>query len=304
MRLSPSLLPATDMPSPEQIGKHRIAIGIDEATLSPVVLDFEADPHFIVFGDTGCGKSNVLKLIMQGIVARKTPKEARMVVIDYRRSLLDTAATEHRIGYAVASTAAAELVQEVRHALLKRLPPADLTPDQLRRRNWWQRSDLYVVVDDYDLVATSNNPLQPLAELLPQARDIGLHLIMARQMGGASRAMYDQAVQRLKEMASPALIMSGNREEGVLFGKVRPQPLPPGRGFHVDRKSGDPLRRLRTRSSRPGHVEGPSRYRVGLLHQHPLSWRAGLRSGRGEGRLDQDPLMSAGSKPSGRLRNG
>ncbi|WP_425565999.1 type VII secretion protein EccCa [Nonomuraea monospora] len=241
VRLLPSLLPATGMPGPEQTGPHRIAIGIDEATLSPVALDFEADPHFIVFGDTGCGKSNVLKLIMEGIVARKTPREARMVVVDYRRSLLDTAATEHRIGYAVASVAAAELMQEVRTALLKRLPPADLTPDQLRRRNWWQGSDLYVVVDDYDLVATSNNPLQPLAELLPQARDIGLHLIVARQMGGAGRALYDQAVQRLKEMASPALIMSGNREEGVLFGKTRPQPLPPGRGFHVDRKSGDRL---------------------------------------------------------------
>jgi S-DNA-T family DNA segregation ATPase FtsK/SpoIIIE len=241
VRLLPSMLPAAGMPGPEQTG-NRIALGIDEATLSPVALDLETDPHFIVFGDTGCGKSNVLKLIMEGVVARKTPKEARMVVIDYRRSLLDTAVTDHRIGYAASSTAAAELVQEVRTALLKRLPPADLTPEQLRARSWWKGSDLYIVVDDYDLVATSSNsPLQSLAELLPQARDIGLHLIIARQMGGANRAMYDHAVQRLKEMASPALIMSGNREEGVLFGKVRPQPLPPGRGFYVDRRLGDRL---------------------------------------------------------------
>ncbi|MFI7469645.1 type VII secretion protein EccCa [Nonomuraea sp. NPDC049646] len=241
VRLLPSLLPAAALPGPEETGRNRIAIGIDEATLSPVMLDFDADPHFVVFGDTGSGKSNALKLIMEGLVARKTLKEARLVVIDYRRSLLDTAATEHRIGYAVSSAAASELVKEVRFALLKRLPPADLTPDQLRDRSWWHGSDLYIVVDDYDLVATSSNPLQPLAELLPQARDIGLHLILARQMGGASRAMYDQAVQRLKEMASPALIMSGSREEGVLFGKVKPQPLPPGRAFFVDRRSGDRL---------------------------------------------------------------
>ncbi|NUR83152.1 MAG: type VII secretion protein EccCb, partial [Nonomuraea sp.] len=238
VRLLPDLLPAQSLPGHEQTGSNRIAIGIDEATLSPVMLDFEADPHFIVFGDTECGKSNVLKLIMEGVVARKTPKEAMMIVIDYRRALLDTAVTDHRIGYAASSTAATELVQEIRSALLKRLPPADLTPEQLRDRSWWQGSDLYIVVDDYDLVATSNNPLQPLAELLPQARDIGLHLVIARQSGGANRAMYDHAVQRLKEMGSPALIMSGNREEGQLFGNVRPQPLPPGRGFHVDRKFG------------------------------------------------------------------
>ncbi|MGW0801885.1 type VII secretion protein EccCa [Nonomuraea sp. NPDC002799] len=241
VRLLPSMLPAAAMPSPELTGPNRIALGIDEDSLAPVVLDFETDPHFIVFGDNECGKSNVLKLIMEGVTARKTPSEAMMIVIDYRRALLDTAVTDHRIGYAASSTAAAELIQDARSALLKRLPPADLTPDQLRARSWWQGSDLYIVVDDYDLVATSNNPLLPLAELLPQARDIGLHLVLARQSGGASRAMYDQAVQRIKEMASPALIMSGNREEGQLFGNIRPQPLPVGRGFYVDRKYGSRL---------------------------------------------------------------
>ncbi|TDD12505.1 type VII secretion protein EccCa [Nonomuraea deserti] len=238
VRLLPSLLPVASLPSLEKTGPQRIAIGIDEDALSPVMLNFDTDPHFVVFGDNECGKSNVLKLIMEGVVARKTPAEAMMIVIDYRRSLLDTAVTDHRIGYAASSTAAAELIQDARSALLKRLPPADLTPEQLRSRSWWQGSDLYIVVDDYDLVATSNNPLAPLTELLPQARDIGLHLVLARQSGGASRAMYDQAVQRMKEMASPALIMSGNREEGQLFGNVRPQPLPVGRGFYVDRKYG------------------------------------------------------------------
>ncbi|MEV0148071.1 MULTISPECIES: type VII secretion protein EccCa [unclassified Nonomuraea] len=239
VRLLPSLLPAASMPGPDETGAGRIALGIDEASLSPVLLDFDVDPHFVVFGDTECGKSNVLKLIMEGLVARKTPREAMMIVIDYRRALLDTAVTDHRIGYAASSKAATDLINDARSALLKRLPPADLTPEQLRSRSWWEGSDLYIVVDDYDLVATSSNsPLQSLAELLPQARDIGLHLILARQMGGASRSLYDQAVQRLKEMASPALIMSGNKDEGALFGNVRPQPLPPGRGYYVDRRYG------------------------------------------------------------------
>lgn len=238
VRLLPAMLPAASLPGPDLTGKGKIALGIDESALAPVMLDFDNDPHFIVFGDTECGKSNVLKMIMEGIVARNTPKEAMMIVIDYRRALLDTAVTDHRIGYAASSTAAAELVRDASSALLKRLPPADLTPEQLRERSWWQGSDLYFIVDDYDLVTTSNNPLEPLAELLPQARDIGLHLIIARQSGGANRAMYDRNVQRMKEMASPALIMSGNREEGPLFGNVRPQALPPGRGFYIDRRSG------------------------------------------------------------------
>ncbi|MFF5212392.1 type VII secretion protein EccCa [Streptosporangium sp. NPDC000396] len=238
VRLLPAVLPATALPDATQTGPGQIPVGIDEATLMPVILDLDTDPHFIVVGDTESGKSNLLRLITEGLVARRTPQEARMIVIDYRRSLLDSAATEHRIGYAASSAAATELINDVRGALLKRLPPADLTPEQLRARSWWQGSDLYIVVDDYDLVATSSNPLLPLADLLPQARDIGLHLILSRAMGGVGRAMFDPLIQRMKDMASPAVILSGNKDEGQLFGNVRPHPLPPGRGYFVDRRNG------------------------------------------------------------------
>jgi S-DNA-T family DNA segregation ATPase FtsK/SpoIIIE len=238
IRLLPAVLPVSALPSDE---RRRIPIGIDEATLSPVLLDFDSDPHFIVIGDNESGKSNVLRLIAEGLVSRKQPSEAMMIVIDYRRALLDSAVTDHRIGYAASSTAAAEIVNDARSAMLSRLPPADLAPEQLRERSWWQGSDLYVFVDDYDLVATSNNPLLPLVELLPQARDIGLHLVLSRQMGGAGRAMFDPVIQRMKDMASPALMMSGNKDEGMLFGNTRPHPLPPGRGYYIDRRAGSRL---------------------------------------------------------------
>ncbi|MEU6996975.1 type VII secretion protein EccCa [Nonomuraea sp. NPDC046570] len=238
IRLLPAVLPVAVLPDPAQTGPRLIPVGIDEASLSPVLLDFDADPHFIVFGDTESGKSNLLKLITEGLVARQTPAEAMMIVIDYRRSLLDSAVTDHRIGYAASSAAATELIKDARDALTNRLPPADLTSEQLRNRSWWHGADLYIVVDDYDLVATSGNPLHLLVELMPQARDIGLHVVMSRQMGGAGRAMFDPVIQRMKDMASPAVLLSGSKDEGFLFGNVRPQPLPPGRGYHVDRRYG------------------------------------------------------------------
>ncbi|MEV1002085.1 type VII secretion protein EccCa [Nonomuraea sp. NPDC050202] len=242
VRLLPSVLPAASLPGPEESGsRSRIAIGVDEATLSPVFLDFDTDPHFVVLGDNESGKSNLLKVITENVAARYEPREAMMIFIDYRRSLLDTAVGDNRIGYAASAKAALDLVQDARNALLKRLPPADLTPEQLRARDWWKGSDLYIVVDDYDLVSGSNNPLMPLADLLPQARDIGLHLILSRAMGGAGRAMFEPLIQRLKDMASPAVILSGTKDEGFLFGNVRAQPLPPGRGFLVDRKYGSRL---------------------------------------------------------------
>jgi S-DNA-T family DNA segregation ATPase FtsK/SpoIIIE len=236
----PDVLPLTSLPQVAETGK-RIPIGIDEDTLSPVLLDFENDPHFVVVGDNECGKSNLLRVIVDAVKARYTPDEARIIMLDYRRALLDSAESDQVIGYAASSTAAAGLMKDVNGALVNRLPPSDLTPEQLRNRSWWSGSELFLIVDDYDLVATpSGNPLAQVAELLPQARDIGMHLVLARTMGGAGRAMFDPVMQRLKDMATPALIMSGNKDEGNLFD-VRPGPLPAGRGTHSDRRAGKRL---------------------------------------------------------------
>jgi S-DNA-T family DNA segregation ATPase FtsK/SpoIIIE len=240
VRMLPDVLPFSALPPVSQSGA-RIPIGIDEESLSPVFLDFSTDPHFIVLGDTECGKSNLLRMITNGIIERNTPDQARMIFIDYRRALLDVASTEHQIGFAASSTAAHSLIKDIHGAMMSRLPPANLTPDQLRSRSWWTGSDLYLIIDDYEMVATSDNPLRPITELLPQARDIGLHVIISRAMGGAGRAMFDPVVQRIKEMASPGLVMSGNKDEGALLGNVKPHKLAPGRGYFVERRSGTRL---------------------------------------------------------------
>jgi DNA segregation ATPase FtsK/SpoIIIE, S-DNA-T family len=240
VRLLPDAFPVRALPGPAQAGT-KIPFGVDESTLSPVLLDFSADAHFLVFGDTECGKSNLLRLIAESVVERYPVDDARLIFIDYRRSLIDSAETEHRIGYAASSAAAASLISDVREAMSQRLPPPDLTPQQLRSRNWWEGSDLFLIVDDYDLVAGAANPLLPLADLIPQARDIGLHLVLARSAGGAGRAMFDPIIQRAREMGSPGMIMSGSKDEGALLGGVKPQAQPPGRGYFVERRTGSRL---------------------------------------------------------------
>ena len=134
IRMLPDVLPASSLAGGTGT---QIPFGIDENALAPVCLDFSGDPHFLVLGDTECGKSNVLRLIAEGIAARFTPDQAKMIFIDYRRSLLDSSECPHQIGCATSSVAAASMMTEVRDALIKRLPPPDLTVDQLRARSWW-----------------------------------------------------------------------------------------------------------------------------------------------------------------------
>ena len=113
---------------------------------------------------------------------------------------------------------------------------------QLRERSWWSGADLYIVVDDYDLVASSAaNPMLPLVELLPHSRDIGLHLIVARTSSGAARTMTDPVIRALRELATPGLLLSGGREDGPLIGSVSATAQPPGRGILVRRNKANLL---------------------------------------------------------------
>jgi S-DNA-T family DNA segregation ATPase FtsK/SpoIIIE len=216
-----------------------LPIGLDEEALAPVLLDFEADPHLTVYGDTESGKTNLLRLVARQLVERYSPEEARIITVDYRRGLLDAVRTEHQIGYAASAEALAPLVKDLTEALRQRLPGPDLSAEQLRTRSWWRGAELYLLVDDYDLVESSTNPLAPLAGLLAHGRDIGLHLVLARATGGASRAQFEPLLRRIREMGCPGLLLSGSPEEGNLLGKVRPSPQPPGRGVLVSRRGGN-----------------------------------------------------------------
>ena len=160
-----------------------------------------------------------------------------MVVVDYRRTLLEVVPPAHLLAYTGAAPAATDALGTLRHNLVERLPGADLSPQQLRDRSWWQGPELYVVVDDYDLVVTpSGNPLTPLLDLLAQGRDLGLHLVIARRVAGSSRAMFEPVLQRVKELGSAGILLSGDRQEGPILGPHRASEQPPGRGLLVRRK--------------------------------------------------------------------
>jgi S-DNA-T family DNA segregation ATPase FtsK/SpoIIIE len=221
-----------------------VPIGVDEARLEPVWLDFADDPHLLCFADGESGKTNLLRVIARGLTDRLAPDQARIVLLDYRRTLLGVVPDTHRIGYATTNEAAAEAINDLAAALRRRLPGSEVTQKQLRDRSWWTGPDVYVLVDDYDLVATPGggagpgNPLLPLLEFLPQAKDVGLHLVLARRGGGASRALFEPVIARLRELATPGLLMSGSPDEGPLIDGVKLIPQPPGRGLLLDRRHG------------------------------------------------------------------
>ncbi|MFE9654047.1 type VII secretion protein EccCa [Micromonospora sp. NPDC006431] len=238
VRLLPPVLPYAELDQQATSGLA-FPIGVAEADLRPVALDFATEPNFVVFGDAECGKSSFLRALATSIVNRFTPEQARVILVDYRRSLIGTIETAHLIGYGTAAPHTTELIESAASYLQGRLPGPEVTPAELRSRSWWTGPELFVLVDDYDLVAGGpSNPLRALEEHLPHARDVGLHLVLARRSGGAGRTSYEPIIQRLRELSTAGLVMSGAPEEGPLVGQVKAGPLPPGRGRLVTRREG------------------------------------------------------------------
>ncbi|MGO2660331.1 type VII secretion protein EccCa [Mycetocola reblochoni] len=241
VRMLPPVLDAAELPAPTTPGP-RIALGHGEQDLEPVWHDFASRPHLSVVGDSASGKTAALRLIARGVVGTFTPEQARVVVIDPRRGLVESVPEGHLSGTAFSASAAEQVIASLVAELRGRVPSADITPAQLRRRDWWSGPELFVFVDDYDLMlSVTGGPLSPLIELIPQAGDIGLHLIVARAGAGSSRTAMDSVIRRLHESNTPELTLSLPASEPLTFTPGRGRPLPQGRAALLTRRGGTGL---------------------------------------------------------------
>ena len=230
-----------------------VPIGLAEADLAPVLVDLaHGDPHFLVFGDTGSGKTSFLRTFIHGLAATASPWDVRVILIDYRRALLGEVPPDYLGAYAPDQTAAQVYVEQLCSRSAERLPPPGITPAELAARSWWEGPELYLVIDDGDLVSgRAASPLLPLLEYLPHAPDIGLHIVLARRISGLGRSTFsDPLLTRIQELGCAGLVLSGDHREGTVLGTVRAELRPPRRGMLVRR--GQPAELIQVAYGEPG----------------------------------------------------
>jgi S-DNA-T family DNA segregation ATPase FtsK/SpoIIIE len=221
-----------ELPRGDAVG---VPIGITEADFRPVALDLAGggEPHFLTFGDAGSGKTSFLRTFIGGLAATSSPWDVRVVLVDYRRSLLGAVPEDYLGAYAPDVTAVNAYVEQLCARLTERMPPAGITQQELAGRGWWEGPEIYLLIDDYDLVG--GVPLAPLAEFIPHAREVGLHVVVARRVTGMNRTFSDQFFNRIRELGCDGLVLSGDRREGPVLGEERAAERPPGRGVLVRR---------------------------------------------------------------------
>jgi DNA segregation ATPase FtsK/SpoIIIE, S-DNA-T family len=214
-------------------------IGLEETELQPVAIDFALQQHLLILGDGECGKTAMLRVVCRELLRTTKDAQCQLFLVDFRRSLLGVIepGTGLLAGYFASADTVSEAIPQLTEQLRRRMPPSNATAAQLRTRSWWSGPQLYLVIDDYDLLGAAGvNPLTPLLEFLPYAKDLGLHFVVARRNSGAARAMFEPLLAGLRDTGYMTLLMSASPDDGLAIGPVRPSAMPPGRGTLITRR--------------------------------------------------------------------
>lgn len=189
-----------------------LVIGVEGTALSAMAIDTTRYPGALILGEAASGKTSFL-VSMSAQIARWT--EHRMIIIDPRRRL--SALPCHRRAHAPA---------DIREAVAEVIAASDCA-----------HSDQVILIDDYDLLPSFDNPLAPLVELLPWAVERGISIIMCRRSNNLMRALADPLVSGLVDNDAPVVLLSTPEDEGRILG-VRAARHPIGRGVLVHRDIG------------------------------------------------------------------
>ncbi len=239
VRTLPAVLHAYELPDPRPVehGAITVPLGLESRRMQPFWHDFSTTPHLMVVGDTETGKTTLVRQITNAIREHYDSSTAKVVLVDQRRRLYEAIPRDMQLGYAVTGESMQEMMAAAAGAMRERLPGPDITPGQLRRKDWWHGPELFIIVDDYDMVSGSGpSPLAPLQPMLTQGAEIGMHLVLVHAAGGFSRASSDPVIRTLIDGNTPAVLFSAPQSEGVLFSGIRPRRMPPGRALWVARR--------------------------------------------------------------------
>ena len=145
----------------------------------PLFRDMLRQPHLLIAGATGSGKSVVINGIIHELLVNQFPNEAQLILVDPKRVELNMyRRCPHCLIYA---SEPADMADALRKAL--RLIDERYTELAAQGKRKWTQGHVYIIIDELaDLMLTQKQTVQPLLQRIAQVgRAAAVHLIAATQ---------------------------------------------------------------------------------------------------------------------------
>jgi len=178
----------------EQKGSLKVALGKDVLGF-PVMLDLKKQPHLLIAGATGAGKSVCVNSIITSIVYNYDPNYVRFILIDPKMvelqfyngtpHLLTPVITEPHLAPAVLKWSIFEM--ERRYRLLAAMNTRDILSYNekiAKERKGGEKIPFIVIIIDElaDLMMVASKDIEGyITRIAQKARAVGIHLVLATQ---------------------------------------------------------------------------------------------------------------------------
>lgn len=216
-------------------GKLAMTIPIGRGASGQVVLlDLVRDgPHGLLIGQTGSGKSELLRSLITALAMKYSPHEANFVLVDYKGGIeLETFADLPHT-----RTLLTNLDQAGQTVRFLTMLESELRDRQERRRDRQELAHLFVVIDEFAEMLSSHGPggnaeviLESLLRILRLGRALNVHLLFASQRPEGS------VIGKLRGFVQYRICLRTNTEDDSkdVLGREDAAHLPvdaPGRGY-------------------------------------------------------------------------
>ena len=195
-------------------------------------------PHVLIAGCTGSGKSVTLNGIITTVIATHSPATAQFAFIDPKRvELIQYAGLPHCIGYVTESSETQELLQFAVNETEHRYK----TMQRNREKNY-SGADLYIVIDELaDIMITNKKGCLPLLQRIAAiGRAAKVHLIVCTQ---CVLVQFLPSSIRCNIPVTVALRTANKHESQLLINQagceLLPDPKRTGTGYAIIRDGSD-----------------------------------------------------------------